>query len=103
MLGVSSPMRVTQEELDGLSRYYPVRGICLEIQFYFHTGALSWLIKIPNPLSILRNKNSHSQTRDGMIESLRVLKTCRKTARSARRVAFQIIHSNIISAPDELR
>lgn len=43
------------------------------------------------------------KTRDGMIESLRVLKTCRKTAISARRVALQIIHSNIISAPDELR
>ncbi|EIE7938484.1 IS110 family transposase [Salmonella enterica] len=43
------------------------------------------------------------ETRDGMIESLRVLKTCRKTARSARRVALQIIHPNIISAPDELR
>lgn len=43
------------------------------------------------------------KTRDGMIESLRVLKTCRKTAISAHRVALQIIHSNIISAPDELR
>lgn len=38
------------------------------------------------------------KTRDGMIESLRVLKTCRKTAISARRVALQIIH-----VPDELR
>lgn len=43
------------------------------------------------------------KTRDGMIESLRVLKTCRKKAISARRVALQIIHFNIISAPDELR
>jgi len=43
------------------------------------------------------------KTRNGMIESLRVLKACRKTAISARRVALQIIHSNIISAPDELR
>lgn len=43
------------------------------------------------------------KTRNGMIESLRVLKTCRKIAISARRVALQIIHSNIISAPDELR
>ena len=43
------------------------------------------------------------KTRNGMIESLRVLKTCRKPAISARRVALQIIHSNIISAPDELR
>ncbi len=32
------------------------------------------------------------KTRNGMIESLRVLKTCRKTAISARRVALQIIH-----------
>lgn len=38
-----------------------------------------------------------------MIESLRMLKTCRKTAISAQRVALQIIYSNIISAPDELR
>lgn len=38
-----------------------------------------------------------------MIESLRVLKVCRKTAISARRVALQLIHSTIISAPDELR
>lgn len=37
-----------------------------------------------------------------MIESLRVLKTCRKAAISARRVALQIIHSNIIFALDEL-
>ncbi|EJM1769833.1 IS110 family transposase [Escherichia albertii] len=43
------------------------------------------------------------KTRNGMIEYLWVLKTCRKTAISARRVALQIIHSNIISAPDELR
>lgn len=43
------------------------------------------------------------KTRDGMIESLRVLKVCRKTAISARRVALQLIHSTIISAPDELR
>jgi len=43
------------------------------------------------------------KTRDGMIESLRVLKVCRKTAISARRVALQLIHNTIISAPDELR
>lgn len=38
-----------------------------------------------------------------MIESLRVLKNYRKTAISTRKVALQIIHSNIISGPDELR
>ena len=38
-----------------------------------------------------------------MIESLRVLKTCRKTAVAARKVALQLIHNTIISAPDELR
>lgn len=43
------------------------------------------------------------KSRDGMIESLRVLKVCRKTAVSARRVALQMIQTNIVSAPDELR
>ena len=43
------------------------------------------------------------QSRDGMIESLRVLKACRKTAVAARRVALQMIHNTIVSAPDELR
>ncbi|MGN8159571.1 IS110 family transposase [Salinisphaera sp. RV14] len=43
------------------------------------------------------------KTRDGMIESIRVLRTGRKTAISARRVALQMIQMNIVSAPDELR
>ena len=43
------------------------------------------------------------KTRDGMIESLRVLKACRKTAIAARRVALQMIHNTIICAPDDLR
>ena len=43
------------------------------------------------------------KSRDGMIESLRVLKVCRKTAVAARRVALQIIHNTIVCAPDELR
>lgn len=43
------------------------------------------------------------KTRDGMIESLRVLKVCRKTAIQARRVALQLIHNTIVCAPDELR
>ncbi|EIM30996.1 hypothetical protein MicloDRAFT_00002770 [Microvirga lotononidis] len=43
------------------------------------------------------------KTRDGMIESLRVLKACRKTALAARRVALQMIHNTIICAPDDLR
>lgn len=38
-----------------------------------------------------------------MIESLRVLKVCRKTAVAARRVALQLIQTTIVSAPDELR
>jgi transposase len=41
--------------------------------------------------------------RDGMIEALRVLKTRGKTAVSARRIALQIIHHTIVSAPEELR
>lgn len=43
------------------------------------------------------------KTRSGMIEALRVLKVCRKTAVAARRVALQMIQMNTVSAPDELR
>ena len=43
------------------------------------------------------------KSRDGMIESLRVLKAYRKTAIAARRVALQMIHNTIVCAPDELR
>ena len=43
------------------------------------------------------------RSRDGMIESLRVLMACRKTAVSARRVALQMIHNTIVCAPDGLR
>ena len=43
------------------------------------------------------------KTRDGMVESLRVLKACRKTAVAARRVALQMIHNTVVCAPDELR
>ena len=38
-----------------------------------------------------------------MIESLRVLKACRKIAVAARRVALQMIHNTVVCAPDELR
>ena len=43
------------------------------------------------------------RTRDGMVESLRVLSVCRKTAVAARRVALQIIQNTIVCAPDGLR
>lgn len=39
------------------------------------------------------------KTRSGMIEALRVLKVCRKTAVAA----LQMIQMNIVSDPDELR
>jgi transposase len=42
------------------------------------------------------------KSRDGMVESLRVLKACRKTAVAARRVALQMIHNTIVCAPDDL-
>ena len=44
-----------------------------------------------------------SRSRDGMVESLRVLKVYRKTAVQARRVALQIIQTTIVCAPDRLR
>ena len=40
------------------------------------------------------------RSRDGMVESLRVLKACRKTAVAARRIALQMIHNTIVCAPD---
>src|SRR5438874_11448248 len=43
------------------------------------------------------------KSRDGMVESLRVLKACRKTAVAARRVALQMFHNTIVCAPDDLR
>ena len=43
------------------------------------------------------------KSRDGMVESLRVLIVCRKSAVAARRISLQMIQMNIISAPDELR
>jgi transposase len=43
------------------------------------------------------------KSRNGMIESLRVLKACRRTAVAARRVALQMIQNTIVCAPDELR
>ena len=43
------------------------------------------------------------KSRDEMVESLRVLKACRKTAVAARRVALQLIHNTIVCAPDDLR
>jgi transposase len=43
------------------------------------------------------------RSRDGMVESLRVLKACRKTAVAARRIALQLIHNTIVCAPDSLR
>src|SRR5579872_6292988 len=43
------------------------------------------------------------RSRDGMIESLRVLMACRKTAITARCVALQMIQNTILSAPDALR
>lgn len=41
--------------------------------------------------------------RDGMVESLRVLRACRKTAVNARKVALQMIQNTIVAAPDALR
>lgn len=43
------------------------------------------------------------KSRDGMVESLRVLIVCRKSAVAARRISLQMIQMNIVSAPDELR
>lgn len=43
------------------------------------------------------------RSRNGMVESIRVLKACRKSAVNARRIALQMIQNTIIAAPDRLR
>lgn len=43
------------------------------------------------------------RSRDGMVESLRVLRVCRKTAIQARRISLQMIQTTIVCAPDRLR
>jgi len=43
------------------------------------------------------------KSRDGMIEALRVLSACRKTAVAARRIALQMIQNTIVCAPESLR
>jgi len=43
------------------------------------------------------------RSRDGLVESLRVLRACRKTAMQAHRIALQVIQTTIIRAPDKLR
>src|SRR5438045_8666977 len=43
------------------------------------------------------------RSRDGMVESLRVLSACRKTAVGARRVGLQLIQNKFVRAPDGLR
>lgn len=50
-----------------------------------------------------RRRTVTLKTRDGMSESLRVLKGCRKTAIAARKVALQLIQNTIVCVPDELR
>ncbi|WP_137136972.1 IS110 family transposase [Rhizobium sp. FKY42] len=43
------------------------------------------------------------RSRDGMVESLRVLRGCHKTAIQARRIALQMIQATIVCAPDKIR
>ena len=43
------------------------------------------------------------RSRDGMIEALRLLVACRKTAVTARKIALQMIQNTIVAAPDGLR
>lgn len=50
-----------------------------------------------------RRRTVTPRSRDEMVESLRVLKVCRKTAVQARRIALQIIQTTIVCAPDRLR
>lgn len=50
-----------------------------------------------------RKRTVTPKSRDGMIEALRVLTACRKTAVTARRIALQMMQNTIVCAPDALR
>ncbi len=55
------------------------------------------------PAAFAGTRTVTPRSRDGMVEALRVLNACRKTAVTARRVALQMIHNTIVCAPDGLR
>ena len=95
-----------RQMLAWMTSFGALKRIGVECTGTYGSGLLRYLqnagldvLEVTAPDRMERRKRGKSD----MIESLRVLKTCRKTAISARRVALQIIHSNIISAPDELR
>ncbi len=44
-----------------------------------------------------------AKDRNGAVESLRILRTTRKTAVKCRRAALQQLHNTIVAAPDEVR
>lgn len=60
----------------------------------------TWMPRAPLTLPL---QASGLFRRDGMVESLRVLRACRKTAVSARKIALQMIQNTIVAAPDALR
>ena len=63
----------------------------------------TWMRRTLRMPRFSRTRTVTPKTRDGMIECFRVLKACRKTAVSARKVALQMIYNTIICAPEELR
>jgi transposase len=82
----------------GLLRYMQNAGVeVLEVT------APVWMPRMPRTQPSRAAVPSRPKSRDGMVESLRVLKACRKTAVAARRVALQMIHNTIVRAPDDLR
>lgn len=50
-----------------------------------------------------RRRTVTPRSRDGLVESLRVLRVCRKTAIQARRIALQMIQMTIVCAPEKIR
>ncbi len=49
------------------------------------------------------HRTTTPKTKDGLVESLRVLRLTRSTAVKARRAALQLIRNHIVSAPEALR
>jgi transposase len=64
--------------------------------------ATRWMLRQP-PGLLAGRRTSIPKSKDGKVESLRVLRLTRATAVKSRRAALQLLRNHIVSAPEELR
>ncbi len=64
---------------------------------------MTWMRSVPPELPCTNRRTSTPQSKNGAVESLRVLRVTRATAIRARRNALQLLRMSIVLAPEELR